>query len=92
MVPTSLKTFVANRISEILEIPFNHTWRHVNTKDNPADILSRGMTPFEIQNCSLWWNGPQWLFLDTEWPQSLQKTQELPEIKKQTLSLQLEPK
>jgi len=35
------KSFVANRIREIQENIPNANWRYVNTKENPADLLSR---------------------------------------------------
>jgi hypothetical protein len=37
------KTYVANRVVEIHRVTTNRTWRHVASRDNPADIISRGM-------------------------------------------------
>ncbi|GFU62342.1 integrase catalytic domain-containing protein, partial [Trichonephila clavipes] len=31
---------------------------NVNSENNPADILSRGISPDKIQHCGLWWFGP----------------------------------
>lgn len=59
--PASLKTFIANRVSEIQEQTNNATWNHVKTKENPADIASRGMLPGEIVLNDLWWHGPSFL-------------------------------
>ena len=40
-------------------------WRHVGTKENPADLGSRGG---HITNCSdLWWHGPTWLPFPESW-------------------------
>ncbi|XP_046973825.1 uncharacterized protein LOC124540368 [Vanessa cardui] len=39
--PSRWKTFVANRVSEILQILDTHHWSHVATKKNPADLASR---------------------------------------------------
>jgi hypothetical protein len=39
-------------------------WRHVPTKDNPADIASRG-GPI---SSSLWQLGPEWLSDPAKWP------------------------
>lgn len=43
-----LKTFVANRVCQILDSTSIEQWSHVKTDDNPADVLSRGVTPREI--------------------------------------------
>jgi len=34
-----LKTFIANRVSQILELTDVRQWNYVRTKDNPADII-----------------------------------------------------
>ncbi|GBN93867.1 hypothetical protein AVEN_91261-1 [Araneus ventricosus] len=67
--PRSWKPFIANRTSEILElIPWNR-WRYIPTKENPADIGSRGVSPKVLPNCRLWWEGPTWLSSpDVDWP------------------------
>jgi hypothetical protein len=52
--------FVANRVSKIKQHP-EIRWRHVLTKDNPADIASQGGP---LSKKSLWWNGPEsWTIL-----------------------------
>ncbi|GFV80022.1 DUF1758 domain-containing protein [Trichonephila clavipes] len=59
--PRNWKPFVANKTYEILYIiPFKQ-WRYVRSKENPADLGSRGMSPKDLLDCSLWWEGPQWL-------------------------------
>ncbi|GFY61079.1 integrase catalytic domain-containing protein [Trichonephila inaurata madagascariensis] len=42
--PRLLKVFVANRVSLIQELTQTFSWYHVKTKDNPADLISRGPT------------------------------------------------
>lgn len=59
--PCELKQFVANRIEEIQELTRKEKWSHVRSEDNPADLVSRGLTPREIVNNQLWWQGPHWL-------------------------------
>lgn len=65
------QTFVANRISIILDHLKPTNWRHVRSKDNPADVASRGICPSMLQEHTLWWHGPSWLTLSTDnWPTS----------------------
>lgn len=52
------KTFVANRVSKILEHSENHQWHYIYTKTNPADFASRGLLPNQLINNTLWWHGP----------------------------------
>jgi len=56
-----LKTYVANRVEQILDITDSKQWRHVKADENPADALSRGLTPKELQSYEQWWQGPKWL-------------------------------
>lgn len=59
--PSSWKTFIANRTSNILTHLDNDQWSHVKSHENPADISSRGMTPADLANSKLWFQGPVWL-------------------------------
>ncbi len=43
--PSSMNTFVSNRVSIIQKTVPDSTWRYVPSKDNPADLLSRGVRP-----------------------------------------------
>lgn len=56
-----LKTYVANRVVQILEISAAAQWQHVKTNENPADSISRGIGVQELIQSKLWWNGPSWL-------------------------------
>ncbi|XP_059222203.1 uncharacterized protein LOC131996641 [Stomoxys calcitrans] len=70
--PFYWKTFVANKVSEILENVGNVNWRYVPTKDNPSDIGTRGCTASELDANHLWWHGPQWLVKPSEfWPKQM---------------------
>ncbi|XP_033745623.1 uncharacterized protein LOC117331137 [Pecten maximus] len=64
-----LKTFVANRVKEIKSLTDGYSWRYYPTKDNPADILSRGMSGQQFKDNTLWFNGPEWLTTEEQWPQ-----------------------
>ena len=55
-----LSVFLKNRIAEITNEK-NIEFRYINTKDNPADLPSRGMISKELTQSTLWWNGPEWL-------------------------------
>jgi hypothetical protein len=67
--PRRFKTFVGNRVSEIMDTLPPDRWRHVPTQYNPADCASRGLTPVELLQHELWWEGPTWLKLDaSSWP------------------------
>ncbi|XP_055622043.1 uncharacterized protein LOC129773533 [Toxorhynchites rutilus septentrionalis] len=71
-VPSRWNIFVANRVSEIQHITRKGIWNHVAGAENPADALSRGMTPDQLLNHQTWWHGPQWLHLEKEeWPKSV---------------------
>jgi hypothetical protein len=68
--PATWKTFVANRVSEIQVLTKNCVWSYVNTKDNPADVISRGCSPSELIDSPLWWHGPSLNFAnDQELPE-----------------------
>ncbi|XP_073841412.1 uncharacterized protein [Musca autumnalis] len=54
----AFNTFVANRIAIIQEITQAEQWRHVSSKCNPADVLSRGISPTALKDCTLWFCGP----------------------------------
>lgn len=59
--PSRGQTFVSNRVSEIQSsLPYSQ-WGHVSGKENPADLVSRGMSCNELENSELWWAGPIWL-------------------------------
>ena len=61
--PTRWKPFVANRVAEIQDNTPTAVCRHVCTSDNPADILSRGISAQQLDQCTLCWHGPSRLSL-----------------------------
>lgn len=64
------QAFVSNRVGQIQNLSSTSDWYHVPSELNPADIISRGMNPIDINGHRLWWNGPSFLLHDSnEWPQ-----------------------
>ena len=75
--PNWFKTFVGNRVSEIIDRISPSCWNHVSGTDNLADSASRGLYPGELVGKDLWWQGPNWLRETKEhWP----STPELPDV------------
>ncbi|XP_033127590.1 uncharacterized protein LOC117125238 [Anneissia japonica] len=67
---TRFQTFVANRISTILDQSETSQWRFVDGSLNPADEASRGMTGSELLSNRRWKQGPDFLMKsENEWPQ-----------------------
>ncbi|GFT39880.1 DUF5641 domain-containing protein [Trichonephila clavipes] len=62
------KPFVTNKTSEILDIIPCKQWCYVPSKENPGDLGSTGMSPKDLPDCSLWWEGPQLLSSEEAWP------------------------
>ena len=43
-------------------------WGYCHTTDNAADLLTREITPTQLQSALLWFQGPTWLTSEHEWP------------------------
>ncbi|XP_043496458.1 uncharacterized protein LOC122520462 [Polistes fuscatus] len=81
--PHTLKTYVAHRVAEIQESTARELWRHVSSEHNPADLISRGVTPAELRESKLWKSGPVWLIQpESNWPHSRLEPIEIPEKKR----------
>lgn len=78
-----LKSYVSNRIAQILDLTQPSQWRHVPTTSNPADVISRGCSAESLLSNELWWNGPKWLSQNMVfWPSSnVIHTSNLPEVR-----------
>lgn len=89
--PNVLKVFVSHRVADIQSLCQNHTWSHVSSAQNPADLGSRGVFPSQLKASSLWWHGPEWLSKSThEWPvqdETIPCQEVLPELKRVEVSL-----
>ncbi|XP_062122497.1 uncharacterized protein LOC133836179 [Drosophila sulfurigaster albostrigata] len=69
--PCRWTTFVANRVTKIVQASDAKNWSHMRSEHNPADLASRGVLPQELIRNSLWWHGPEWLHLPSDqWPTS----------------------
>lgn len=67
-----LKLYVANRVKSVQNLTAMRNWHHIRTADNPADLVSRGLTAKELVNNNLCWHGPSWLVEEQrKWPKPL---------------------
>ena len=64
-------TFVGLRVAEIQQKTCLTDWKHIPSRSNIADILTKGAPPNVLGPLSDWQNGPPWLYLDElQWPHS----------------------
>ena len=62
-------TFVANRVALIRENSDPSQWRHIDSRSNPADDASRGLSVDELLGNKRWFSGPEFLMDDDDnWP------------------------
>jgi hypothetical protein len=54
-------TFVANRVAQIHSGSEPSQWHHIDSKSNPADDLSRGLSADELLTDDRWFTGPAFL-------------------------------
>ena len=67
--PSRWKDFVHNRVCFIQESIPLAKWNFIPGKENPADCATRGLTPGQLFQHSVWWNVPVWLHLSPySWP------------------------
>ena len=84
-------TYVANRVAFIREESSPSQWRYIDSKSNPADEASRGVTADVFVRNGRWLKGPVFLLTtESEWADHVQESAELtendPEIKKEPKS------
>lgn len=66
--PNRWKQFIANRVVEIQELTDPLKWSYCPTSENPADLLTRGISAATLIS-SVWLKGPDWLNLpEDQWP------------------------
>ena len=79
-ISSTYKAFVGNRVSEIHPIMSNLettlgagtvSWRYMPTEANPADDISRGLSPTELCKGFRYDSGPKFLYESAElWPEN----------------------
>lgn len=60
-LPSKWKPWVANRVSTIQSLTKPESWRHIAGTDNPADLVTRGLSAEKLLESDLWWHGPECL-------------------------------
>ncbi|KAK3722273.1 hypothetical protein QZH41_005187 [Actinostola sp. cb2023] len=83
------KTFVANKITTIHDTTHPSQWNYVDTKSNPADDASRGLSADALIQNKRWIEGPTFLWsTEDNWPQrpdaSIVVQEDDPEVKLET--------
>ena len=63
-----MKPFIGNHTREIKNLFPVSLWSHCPTNDNPADLLTRGISAREFHASTLWKHGPHWLPSESQWP------------------------
>lgn len=65
----TLKPFLQSRVEEIRKLVPANQWKYCPTKQNPADLASRGVSASKLVNQQMWWTGPDFLRkCPEEWP------------------------
>ena len=65
---TNCKPFISHRVNEIREAFPTATWSFTPSGDNPADLLTRGLSADQLKSSTLWTCGPDWLLDRPTWP------------------------
>ena len=65
----TLPQFVSSQVSKIHNVLPSASWRFCSTNNNPADLLTRGITYDQLQSSLMSLKGPPWLLSDNLWPE-----------------------
>ena len=77
IVVRELSVFVANRVTRIKDRTRIDQWRYIPTKENCADIPTRGLSATQLADCKPWWEGADFFREPrSEWPQQPQLLEE----------------
>ena len=63
------KPFISHRVSEIVRAFPANSWSFTPSEDNPADLLTRGISAQQLFSSEVWLHGPPWLLSRKDWPQ-----------------------
>ncbi|XP_071635052.1 uncharacterized protein [Temnothorax longispinosus] len=67
--PSRWKEYVHNRVCFIQDTLPQCKWGLVPGVENPADLATRGISPSQLNESSMWWSGPEWLSKTSSfWP------------------------
>ena len=58
------KLLFSNRVCEIRMSTYPAQWKHVSTKLNPADYLTRRVKLLQLAELDVWWDDPHFLHND----------------------------
>ena len=61
--------FISHRVAEIAGAFSANVWSYTPSSNNPADLLTRGISAQQLFSSELWLQGPQWLRSRNKWPQ-----------------------
>ena len=63
------QTFMANRLAIIHDVSLPHPWYHVDSRSNPAELASRGLSNIDPVKLRFWLGGPDFLKVEeSRWP------------------------
>ena len=65
---TICKPFISHRVKEIREAFPTATWSFTPSGDNPANLLTRGLSTDQLKSSILWTCDPDWLPDRSTWP------------------------
>ena len=86
-------TFAGLRVGEIQQKTVVEDWVHIPSKENIADVLTKGVPPNRLGPGSVWQSGPSWLVLDqSTWPVVKSKESNSTEPEIQKFCLKTKPK
>ena len=66
--------YVANRVQQIRDLSQPTDWMYVESDENPADDVTRGLTARELMEKSHWLTGPEFLWKDGEFQRNTKET------------------